>query len=152
MADCSTPAKRLGRPQWQYRAGSMANELVDKCARSAGTMKPTNDATVTLPERFAAVVAAFLNDPGVTPPSGHGFGSSGLRVHGKIFAMLSSKGEYVVKLPQRRVAALVAAGVGERYDSGHGRRMQEWLQVVPTSAVDWLGLAREALAFAMPQD
>ena len=110
-----------------------------------------NDAPPTPAVRFAAVVAAFLDDPDVTPPSGQGFGASGLRVQGKIFAMLSSKGEYVVKLPQRRVAALVAGGVGDYFDPGHGRRMNEWLQVEPTSALDWLELAREALAFVAPK-
>jgi hypothetical protein len=109
-----------------------------------------NEEMIPPAERFAAVVAAFLDNPEITPPSGQGFGSSGLRVQGRIFAMLSSKGEYVVKLPRQRVAALVAAGAGERYDPGHGRRMQEWLQVDPTSAVDWLELAREALAFVAP--
>lgn len=108
-------------------------------------------APITSSERFAAVVAAFLDDPDVTPPSGQGFGSSGLRVQGKVFAMLSSKGAYVVKLPQPRVAALVASGDGEHYDPGHGRRMKEWLQVSPTSDLDWLTLAREAMAFVAEQ-
>lgn len=111
-----------------------------------------NDVPTTPAERFSAVVAAFLDYPDITPPSGQGFGSSGLRVHGRIFAMLSSKGEYVVKLPQRRVAALVAGGIGDYFDPGHGRRMKGWLQVEPTTALDWLELAREALAFVMPQD
>jgi hypothetical protein len=110
-------------------------------------MRSMNDSTITAAERFALVVAAFLDDPEVTLPSGLGFGSAGLRVHGRIFAMLSSKGRYVVKLPQRRVAALVASGAGEHYDPGHGRLMKERLQIEPTSAEDWLTLARDALAF-----
>ncbi|HXS24769.1 MAG TPA: hypothetical protein VN719_11095 [Gemmatimonadales bacterium] len=102
-------------------------------------------------ERFALVVAEFFNNPDVTPPSGTGFGSAGLRVHGRIFAMLSSKREFVVKLPARRVDALIAAGEGDRYDPGHGRRMKEWLALSPTSQLDWLSLAREALAFVADQ-
>ena len=133
-------------------AVSWPSPASDRSARLlSGTMLTMNDALLAPAERFAEVVAAFLDDPGVTPPSGQGFGSSGLRVHGKIFAMLSSRGEYVVKLPQRRVAALVAGGVGDYFDPGHGRRMKEWLQVEPASATDWLELAREALAFVAPK-
>jgi hypothetical protein len=36
------------------------------------------------------------------------FGSSALKVHGKIFAMVSSAGQFVVKLPEARVDQLVA--------------------------------------------
>jgi hypothetical protein len=74
-------------------------------------------------------------------------GSSGLRWRGKIFALLSSNGAFVVKLPKPRVDALVASGDGERFDPGHGRLMKEWLAIDPMSDVEWLSLAREALAF-----
>jgi TfoX/Sxy family transcriptional regulator of competence genes len=47
------------------------------------------------------------------------FGSSGLKVGGKVFAM-SVKNELVVKLPRERVDELVAAGAGSRFDPGHG--------------------------------
>lgn len=51
---------------------------------------------------------------------GTGFGrSEGLRVSGRIFAMLV-KGELVVKLPKGRVDELTASGVGHRSDPGHG--------------------------------
>ena len=76
-----------------------------------------------------------------------GFGSSALKIDDRIFAMLSSKGQFVLKLPRERVDALVAAGDGERFDPGHGRLMKEWLAVEPTSAQSWLALAREAMAF-----
>jgi len=98
-------------------------------------------------ERFAAIVEAFLDDPDVTPPSGQGFGASGLRVGGKIFAMRSSNGAFVVKLPRQRVDALIAAGRGERFDPGHGRLMKEWVVVEPAFADEWLSLAQEAKAF-----
>jgi hypothetical protein len=74
-----------------------------------------------------------------------------LKVGGKIFAMLSSKGEFVVKLPKARVDALIASGDGERFDPGHGRLMKEWLAVEPTSEAEWLPLAREAMAFVAAQ-
>ncbi len=98
-------------------------------------------------ERFATIVEELLGSPGVTPPAGTGFGASGLKVGGKIFAMLASKGEFVVKLPPQRVDALIASGDGERFDPGHGRLMKEWVAIIPTSEADWLPLAQEAKAF-----
>jgi hypothetical protein len=70
-----------------------------------------------------------------------------LRWRGKIFAMLASDDAFVVKLPKSRVDALVASGDGERFDPGHGRLMKEWVAIEPTSEVEWLPLARDALAF-----
>ena len=61
--------------------------------------------------------------------------------------MRSSDGAFVVKLPKPRVDALVASGDGKRFDPGHGRLMKEWIAIDPTSDVEWLPLAREALAF-----
>jgi hypothetical protein len=97
--------------------------------------------------RFATVIDELLGEPDVTPPSGRGFGASALRWRGKIFAMLASDDAFVVKLPKSRVDALVASGDGERFDPGHGRLMKEWIAIEPTSEVEWLPLAREALAF-----
>ena len=99
-------------------------------------------------ERFATVIEELLGTPGVTPPSeGKAFGSSGLKVHNKIFAMLV-RDKLVVKLPKSRVDALVDSGDGERYDPRHdGRLMKEWLALESTSEQDWLSLAREAMQF-----
>lgn len=107
--------------------------------------------SLTPEERFALIVEALLGEPDVAPPFGTGFGASGLKVRGKIFAMLSSKGEFVVKLPKPRVDALIAVGDGERFDPGHGRLMKEWVAVEPTSDAQWLPLAREAMAFVAAQ-
>jgi hypothetical protein len=106
-------------------------------------------------ERFATIVEALLSHPDVTPPSDgtqskKGFGSSGLKIHNKIFAMLV-KGKLVVKLPRSRVDALIASGDGERFDPGHGRLMKEWVAVEPTSEQEWLPLAREAMEFVASQ-
>ena len=103
---------------------------------------------ITPEERFATVVEELLNQPGVTPPSeGKAFGSSGLKIHNKIFAMLV-RSKLVVKLPRTRVDALIASGDGERYDPRQdGRLMKEWIVLEPTSEEDWLMLAREALEF-----
>jgi hypothetical protein len=81
-------------------------------------------------ERYATIVEALLGQPGVTHSSDgsqpmKGFGSSALKVQGKIFAMLV-RGRLVVKLPRQRVDALVASGGGERYDPRRdGRLMKE---------------------------
>jgi hypothetical protein len=106
--------------------------------------------TMAPDERFAAVVQAFVGDPEITPPSDEAhsrnrFGSNGLKIHNRIFAMLVN-GKLVVKLPRQRVDALIASGEGERFDPGHGRVMKEWLTVEPGSK-DWLPLAREAMEF-----
>ena len=98
-------------------------------------------------ERYQSLVEEFLGDHEVEQ-SGRGFGSDALKVRGKIFAMLSSEGRLVVKLPRQRVDALVAAGDGERFDPRRdGRLMKEWLALAPTSSLEWLPLAREARDF-----
>jgi hypothetical protein len=57
--------------------------------------------------------------------------------------MISSKGEFVVKLSEERVNELVAAGKGSRFDPGHGRAMKEWLAVAADHTL-WIPLAKEA--------
>jgi hypothetical protein len=96
---------------------------------------------------FEQVVERYRGDRTVSPPAEGGkFGSSGLKVNGKIFAMLS-KGELVVKLPRQRVDELIAAGKGTRFDPGHGRLMKEWASISPRHAREWPGLAEEARTF-----
>lgn len=102
-------------------------------------------------ERYAALVAAFRDAPGVTsaedgPQAANRFGATALKTGGKIFAMMT-KDRLVVKLPRDRVEALIASGDGERFDPGHGRVMKEWLSLDPASGEDWEVLAREALGF-----
>jgi hypothetical protein len=75
---------------------------------------------------------------------------SGLRVRGKIFAMLID-GELVVKLPRDCVDQLVASGVDARFDSGNGRVMKEWVTVPFAHRADWNQLTNDAFAFADPQ-
>ena len=96
---------------------------------------------------FEAVVAAFKKDRRVTPPAAarSSFGSNGLKVDGRIFAMLV-RGALVVKLPGERTAELVACGRGEPFDAGKGRPMKEWV-ALPEPGNDWLEVAREARRF-----
>jgi TfoX/Sxy family transcriptional regulator of competence genes len=90
------------------------------------------------------VIQAFARDRRVT--SGKMMASLGLRVGGKIFAMLV-RGDLVVKLPRERVDALVAAGRGQAFDPRRdGRLMKEWL-VFQGDDPSWVDLAREAHAF-----
>jgi hypothetical protein len=91
---------------------------------------------------FDAVTEALEHDPSIG--KGWGFGSSALKVGGKIFAMLVD-GELVVKLPAERCAEL-AAGEGATTFQVGKRQMREWVSVAP-GAHDWDALAREALAF-----
>ena len=106
--------------------------------------------------RFVKVIAAFAADPKLAPiidaytaskmtGRGYKFGSNGLKVNGKLFAMVV-RGHLVVKLPEARVDAIVAAGQGENFDPGHGRKMKEWLTVLGPK-LSWLDLAREAHDF-----
>lgn len=110
--------------------------------------KVSNTRTETQ-QRFSAIVDALLDEPNVTVGSvaKKRFGSSTLQISGKIFALVSSKGSFVVKLPKQRVDALEASAVGRRFDPGHGRLMKEWLAIVSGSKADWLALAREAMHY-----
>ena len=99
-------------------------------------------------ERFAKIVSSLKRKSEVSIGSSKkGFGSGTLCVRGKIFAMISSKGGFVVKLPRERVDALVAQRSGSRFEPMRGRVMKEWLVVDPVSEEDWLSLAKEALKF-----
>jgi hypothetical protein len=95
---------------------------------------------------FEAIVSEFTGRPGVSV--GTGFGSTpGLRVGGKIFAMLGGE-RLVVKLPKARVDEMVAAGDGERFDPRRdGRLMKEWVTVSTRLAQQWPQLVEEALHF-----
>ncbi len=100
--------------------------------------------STTADSTFAALAQPLLELPGVT--EGTGFGANaGLRVNGKIFAMLGDGG-MVVKLPAARCLELVAEGHSRPFTAGKGRPMREWVVVAPAGG-DWPALAREALAF-----
>lgn len=110
---------------------------------SKGRKSPANPAPIAPDPAFAPVADAFAGDPEVS--AGRMMASFGLKVNGKIFAM-HVRGSLVAKLPKARVDGLVASGVGERFDPGHGRIMKEWIAVEPGRA-DWVQLAREAYRF-----
>jgi TfoX/Sxy family transcriptional regulator of competence genes len=101
---------------------------------------------VRTPEQLWEPIARDqLAKRGVT--GGTGFGTNeGLRVSGKIFAMLV-RGELVVKLPRDRVDELVEAGAARRFDAGKGRPMKEWASVPASASRRWRGLVEEARTF-----
>lgn len=97
-------------------------------------------------DRFAALVDALSDAPGVTPPGAggrRGFGSEALTVDGSIFAM-QVRDDVVLKLPAARVTELVAAGTCAPFANGRGSPMRQWAAVTDPSRD--LDLAREALA------
>jgi len=101
-------------------------------------------------EHFAKLVEAFAGSPGVViPPDGSvrwKFGTSALKVNGKIFAMLVS-GALAVKLPAPRVAELIAGGRGQPFGTTESRPMKEWVSLAFDDSVTWLDCAREAYDF-----
>ena len=120
----------------------------------------TKDAAASPPVedgRVAKLLRAMKADPKLAPVAqefeerakvtggGRKFGSNGLKVNGKLFALFT-QGTLVAKLPKDRVAALVASKVGTPFDPGHGRLMKEWLTVM-NPKVSWLDLVNEAFAF-----
>jgi TfoX/Sxy family transcriptional regulator of competence genes len=108
------------------------------------TGSSTTDRSATAPDpRFLPVVAAFLDHPGVT--GGTMMSSYGLKVNGKIFAMYG-RGKFVAKLPKSRVDELVSSGIGEHFNPGHGRLMNEWI-AIPEHSDRWIKLASEAYEF-----
>jgi hypothetical protein len=93
--------------------------------------------------RFARVVETLERGRQVSQT--RMFGSVGLKVSGKVFAIFY-KGKFVAKLPGERVDAIVASGKGEYFDPGHGRPSKEWIAISGESP-PWAGLAREAYQF-----
>jgi hypothetical protein len=109
-------------------------------------MESSADET-SIEARFAKLVRAFADDPGVAVGGGRrGFGSGTLQVRGRIFAMVSH-GRLVLKLPRERVAGLIAAGAGGPFDAGKGKPLAEWLALGDADDVIWRDLAREAALF-----
>ena len=98
--------------------------------------------------KFAKVIEVLSKDRAVTIGGGKGFGKGALKTAGKIFAMITSTNQFVVKLSKDRVNALVASGTGQRFEPRPGRPMKEWL-VITRKNSEWLPLAKEACEFVI---
>jgi TfoX/Sxy family transcriptional regulator of competence genes len=125
---------------------ALAVEFVSTMRNRRPQPKPRADSSVAK-QRFAALVAELTSRPGITVGTGRrGFGSDALAVDGRIFAMVASGGDLVLKLPATRVAALLAAKRGTAFSAGKSRPMKEWIALAPDNRM-WRSLAEEALAF-----
>lgn len=92
--------------------------------------------------KFNDVISSFASSTDVVFGEGKGFGSNALKRGGKIFAMMSSSRQFVVKISRNRVEEEVGSGRGSFFEPRPGRRMKEWLVVAVDS--DWVTLAHEA--------
>src|SRR5262245_33330478 len=104
----------------------MERELPRPKLPKKSSTKPVEAAP--LDPRFGKIIESLGSEAGVTH-GGKGFGASGLKANGKLFAMMSSRGKFVAKLPRARVDELVARGQGAYFDPGHGRLMKEWVEL-----------------------
>ncbi len=137
----ATPEQRLA---W-HRAHQQACACRPVPASLRAKLAAKAPAPAEMDPRMARLVRAFARDRQVSH-GGKGFGSAALKVGGKIFAMIDSRGTFVVKLPADRVAQLIAQGQGSLFDAGKGKPMKEWVTCTGPPA-SWLALAREACAF-----
>jgi TfoX/Sxy family transcriptional regulator of competence genes len=92
-------------------------------------------------ELYEDVIAYFSDDADVE--QSRMFGSSGLSVGRKTFAMLH-RSELVAKLDPERCRSLVEGGVARFFDPGHGRLMKAWVTLDAKQSVLWTSLAAEA--------
>jgi hypothetical protein len=92
---------------------------------------------------YRRVVTRIRNQPDVE--EGRAFHAPGLKVHGRIFAMLVDD-HLVVKLPPERCSQLVHSGAARPFSSGQ-RKMKEWVSVRYSNTRTWTTLADEALRF-----
>lgn len=113
-------------------------------------MTPSPDeASATSPDATTIQVflcRIFADDPRIAlpEPGSSRFGSKGLRIGGKVFAM-EWQGALAVKLSSGRILTLTATGAGVPLLMGN-RTMKEWLVAEDPSI--WPSLAEEARDFA----
>ena len=105
--------------------------------------KAADNTAIEIDPRFAAIVSAFAGDQAIS--LGKMFGSVGLKINGKVFAMLV-KDSFVAKLPKERVADLVVNAGAQQFDPGHGKLMKEWVALNSNEKM-WRKLAKEARQF-----
>lgn len=110
-------------------------------------MTPGTQATdlETGERRFWSLAESLLERPGVSRSTMMGFPC--LRIAGKFFATFDHRtGALVVKLPERDVDRLIAAGRAEAF-APNGRRFREWAAVPVARTRSWPRLLDDALEF-----
>ena len=95
-------------------------------------------------EHFDAATERFIDQPGVV--AGRLMSSQGLKVKGKIFAILVDD-RLVVKLPRPRVVELVEAGTARPFETAPGRVMKEWATFGTDDVAAWTDLVDESYAY-----
>ena len=120
-------------------------KTVTGASRVAAKLRPKRtDDLLEVDPAFAPVALAFAQDPQVT--AGKMMASFGLKVGGKIFAMMV-RGELVAKLPKERVSELVRDKKGTFFDPRRdGRVMKEWV-AIGDRKLPWVAVAKEAYRF-----
>jgi len=94
---------------------------------------------------FRELAQQLLAEPAVT--QGTMMGYPCLRANGAFFACVErATGHLIVKLPARRVAALVAAGQALPF-APNGRTFREWAAFPVADPVEWRALLAEAREF-----
>jgi hypothetical protein len=103
----------------------MAKKAPERPVKPAHTARRTGE-----DPRVAKLLASLRVDPDLAPivdafeenakaTGRRSFGSNGLKVNGKLFALFTQR-TMVVKLPKDRVVSLVASNVGEPFDQVMG--------------------------------
>jgi hypothetical protein len=99
---------------------------------------------------FRELVEPLLTDPAVQRSTMMGLPC--VRLDGRFFASLDRRtGALLVKLPDGRVAALVAEGAGEPFAPA-GRVFREWVAAPHPDRDRWQALLAEARAYAASPD
>jgi len=95
-------------------------------------------------EIFDPIAERYLARAGVD--MGRMFGSEGIRIRGKVFALISFGGELMLKLPAARTVELVETGNAVRVEMA-GRSVREWVFVAIETPTMWEPLIAEAFAY-----
>lgn len=110
------------------------------------------ETTTDTQTRYDAIADELSRRPDVQfgMSNGSAFGASALKFDGKIFAMLVGE-SLVIKVAKVRADELVAQNAGVYFDPGHGRVMKQWVALDRSTTERRVGLAQEALDYALAQ-
>lgn len=103
----------------------------------------TGDGAKAFDDVISRVLAAHPGDE-----TGRMFHSPGLRMSGKFYAFATGD-DVIVKLPEKRVGAIIAGGDGIPCEPRPGRPMREWVCLVAPTADDCESWVLEARAFVV---